>query len=68
MTTKRMTLRRLASAGALVLMTACGPATAEVTGSADEGTATPEGGTEEEPLGGTYQPDCRTHGSEMLPC
>jgi hypothetical protein len=68
MAPKRMMLRSLASGGALVLMAACGTATAGVPGSANEEAEAPEGGTEEDPLGGTYQPDCRTNGSEMLPC
>jgi hypothetical protein len=62
MATTTMNLRSLASAGALVLITACSPATAEPPG--------PDDGTEvaEDAPGDTYEPDCRTGGSEMLPC
>jgi hypothetical protein len=72
MATTRMKLRSLVSVGALVLITACGPATADVPGPADEETEAPEGPddgeTEDDPSGGKYQPDCRMRGSEMLPC
>jgi hypothetical protein len=73
MAATRMKLQSLVSVGALALLTACGPATADVPRPADEEIETPEGadgGTEaEEDLpGGKYLPDCRTRGSEMVPC
>jgi hypothetical protein len=66
MATTRMKLRSLASVGALVLITACGPATADVGGPAGGGTEE----TEEtvDPPGSADQPDCRNRGSELLPC
>jgi hypothetical protein len=72
MATTRMKLRSLASVGALVLITACGPATADVGGPAGEETEEIEGTEETEetvdPSGGEDQPDCRNRGSELLPC
>jgi hypothetical protein len=63
MATTRMKFRSLVSVGALVLITACGPATADEQGPAGEETEE----TEETP-GSEDQPDCRNRGSELLPC
>jgi hypothetical protein len=75
MATTRMRLRSLASVGALVLITACGPATADVGGPAGEETEEIEETEETEetevtvdPPGSADQPDCRNRGSELLPC
>jgi hypothetical protein len=70
-------LRILASVGALVLITGCGAATADVSGPPDGDVETPgpsdgddgnEPSDDPESAGGEYRLDCRKRGSEILPC
>jgi hypothetical protein len=68
-------LRMVASAGALVLITGCGAATAVPSppdGEETPGPSDDDGGSEPsddpDPAGDEYRLDCRKRGSEILPC